>query len=99
MLNTEGGLGVKDDYHYWRLTGFRGRGGKLFYLDPQDRDTLQIFFDDNISSDSDYFSIVDVRDIRTGHHIPYHEAEGKYHFGVKPHEAILDIDYFLKRIN
>ena len=56
------GIGVKDDYEYWKMTGFSGRAGKLFFLDTQDKSNFQIFFDDNISEYGEYYSIVDVRE-------------------------------------
>ena len=60
---------IRDDYPFWKSRNERSHAGKLFFLDPQDKDTLKIFFDDNIGHTAAH--IVDVRDVRTGKLIPF----------------------------
>lgn len=55
---------IRDNYPFWKSRNERSHAGKLFFLDPSDRDTLKIFFDDNIGHTSAH--IVDVRDVLTG---------------------------------
>ena len=43
-------------------------------------------------------SIVDVRDLITGEQIPFKRAINKYIVKVDPEKAILESDYFVKRI-
>jgi hypothetical protein len=58
------GIAIKDDFEFWRMAGFSGRGGKLLYIDPQDKNIVQLFFDDNIS-ETEYGTIVDARYLLT----------------------------------
>jgi hypothetical protein len=54
----------------------------------------QVFFDDNIERDRAH--IVDVRDVRTSHPIPFEASYGRYIHRVAPLNIILDDDYFVK---
>lgn len=71
--------------------------GKLFLIDESDQSTHQIFFDDNISEDPQC-SIVDIRNAFTGEKIEYKEAIDKYMVQVEPNKAILDDNYFIKKL-
>jgi hypothetical protein len=66
-------------------------------VDEKDESMHQIFFDDNISDKLDC-SIVDIRNAITGEKIEYRNAINKYMVKVEPHKAILDEDYFIKKI-
>jgi hypothetical protein len=88
---------IQDDYSYWASKKEASEGGKLLLIDDADYDTHHIFFDDNISSDPSH-SIVDVRDLITGEQIPFKRAINKYIVIVDPEKAILENDYFVKRI-
>jgi hypothetical protein len=39
-----------------------------------------------------------VRDIKTGEPVPYDRSIGKYVIPVEPHKAVLELDYFIERI-
>ena len=60
---------IRDNYPFWKSRNERSHAGKLFFLDPRDKGTLKIFFDDNIGHTAAH--IVDVRDVRTGKLIPF----------------------------
>ena len=70
---------IRDNYPFWKSRNERSHAGKLFFLDPRDKDTLKIFFDDNIGHTAAH--IVDVRDVRTGKLIPFQVAH--LHMGTR----------------
>eukprot|EP00826_Nyctotherus_ovalis_P034638 TRINITY_DN2903_c0_g1_i1.p3 TRINITY_DN2903_c0_g1~~TRINITY_DN2903_c0_g1_i1.p3 ORF type:complete len:119 (-),score=23.35 TRINITY_DN2903_c0_g1_i1:127-483(-) len=88
---------IQDDYIYWRDKDFLPDSGKLMLIDRADGGVHQIFFDDNIDSDPE-FSIVDIRDLKSGKNISYEEAINTYMVQVDTIKAILDDDYFIKKV-
>lgn len=40
-------MAIQDDYDFWLSTDFLKHGGKMLLVDPNDPETLHIFFDDN----------------------------------------------------
>ncbi len=87
---------IQDDYAYWKSRGFRAVGGKLFPLDPTHPRIVSIFFDDNandpdkpiicpIGQHDELYDTLEL--LKTGHIV-----------AVNPKEAILDEDYFIKKI-
>lgn len=60
---------IYDYYPFWKSRNERSHAGKPFFLDPSDRSTLKVFFDDNIGHALPH--IVDIRDVRTGAPIPF----------------------------
>jgi hypothetical protein len=88
---------IQDDYLYWVNKGKRGDAGKLMFIDDSEADVQQIFFDDSIS-DNPNCSTVDIRDLVTGEIIPYKKAINKYIVKVEPDKAILNVDYFIKKL-
>jgi len=89
---------IKDDYSYWSEKDFSPNSGKFILINETDRGLHQIFFDDNIHSDPE-FSIVDIRNFNTGESIPYNDAINTYMVQVDTIRAILDDEYFIKKIN
>ena len=89
---------IQDDYSLWSSKRGAANSGKLLLIDPTDQRVQQIFFDDNISSDTKC-SIVDIRNITTGKEIQYKNAIDKYMIQVEPNLAILDDDYFIKKLD
>ena len=65
-------------------------------LDQADYQTQHIFFDDNADEGED--CIVDVRDIITGERIEQSKYMDMYVVKVHPHKAILEPEYFIKKI-
>lgn len=55
-----------------------------------------IFFDDNIEENDP--SIVDARDVRTKEELPFETTKDTYLVQVHPVEAILDPNYFVKKV-
>ncbi len=91
------GYAIQDDYSYWSAKKESAEGGKLLLIDEADYDTHQIFFDDNISDDPAH-SIVDVRDLITGETMLYKRTINKFIVRVESDKAILETDYFIKKI-
>ena len=88
---------VQDDKEYWEAKNRCNNGGKLFLIDESDFETQHIFFDDTIGVDLEV-NEVDIRDIVTGAPYPYDNAINKYIVHVETNRAILENDYFTKKI-
>jgi len=84
---------ILDDYSYFMNNG--KRHGKLFLIDPYDPDTLQIFFDVELDK---YPEKIDVVDVVTHKKLSKEYYLNKYVVNVEPYQAIVDINYFLKKI-
>jgi len=67
-----------------------------FIIDEEDKDVLQLFFDDNIDGTDE--SIVDARSLNTGKPLSRKEALEKHLVIVDTFKAISDPDYFLSLI-
>ena len=88
---------IQDDHSYWAAKKEAPDSGKLLLIDDADYETQQIFFDDGVSDDPKH-SIVDVRDLITGEIIPYKRAINKFIVRVESDKAIMESDYFIKKI-
>lgn len=60
---------IRDFYPFWKSRNERSHAGKLLFLDPDDKETLQIFFDDNIGHTAAH--IIDARNLHTGEPLPF----------------------------
>ena len=67
------------------------------FIDDSEADIKQIFFDNGISEDPKYGS-GDIRDMVLGETIPYKRAINKFFVRVESDKAILDNDYFIKKV-
>jgi len=86
---------IKDDWAWWQFNGEQAHAGKLLTVIPGKAATSQLFFDDNIEhSDA---RIVDCRDVN-GSIIPSSRSMGKLCVKVNPVEALLDDEYFLRKL-
>ena len=84
---------ILDDYSYY--INNNKKHGKLFLIDPYDKDTLQIFFDIDLDK---YPEKIDVVDVVTHKKLSKEYYLDKYVVNVEPYKAIIDINYFLKKI-
>ena len=84
---------ILDDYSNFITNG--KKHGKLFLIDPYDVDTLQIFFDIELDK---YPEKIDVIDVVTKKQVSKEYYMNKYVVNVEPYKAIVDINYFLKKI-
>lgn len=76
--DTKGHVAIQDHWESWSKDGERGRSGKPFIYDPNDREVLSLFFDDNINSDPfSEFNIVRAINIK-GEPVDLSSAYGKY---------------------
>lgn len=95
-LKKYGSLVVSEDYLGWKQGNFKQNYAKLLMIDQADYNTQHIFFDDNADDGDD--CIVDVRDVITGERIPQKKFMDMYVVKVHPHRAILEPEYFIKKI-
>ena len=84
---------ILDDYSYFIHNG--NKHGKLFLIDPYDVDTLQIFFDIELDK---YPEKIDVIDVVTQKHLSKDYYMNKYVINVEPYKAIVDINYYMNKI-
>ena len=84
---------ILDDYSYF--INNNKKHGKLFLIDPYDPDTLQIFFDIELDK---YPEKIDVVDVVTSKKLSKEYYLNKYVVNVEPYKAIIDINYFNKKI-
>ena len=84
---------IIDDYSYFIHNG--NKHGKLFLIDPYDVDTLQIFFDVDLDK---YPEKIDVVDVVTKKQLSRDYYMNKFVVNVEPYNAIIDINYFLNKI-
>ena len=91
-----GSMAIADDYPAWKASEFSNARSKPLFVDQADYNTQHIFFDDNADEGDE--CIVDVRDIITGERIEQHKYMDMYVVKVHPHRAILEPEYFIKKI-
>ena len=84
---------ILDDYSYFIHNG--NKRGKLFLIDPYDVDTLQIFFDIELDK---YPEKIEVIDVVTQKKLSRDYYMNKYVINVEPYKAIVDINYYLNKI-
>jgi hypothetical protein len=90
-----GHYGIRDDFNYWKSTGYQAKGGKLFPVGLNKKD-IEIFFDDNaddavkpiICPVDSKESIIDTNELLKKGII----------VAVNPQQAILDEDYFINAL-
>ena len=95
-LKKYGSMSVSHDYQAWKDGGFKNSCAKLMMIDQADYQTQHIFFDDNADDGDD--CIVDVRDVITGEKVAQNKYMDMYVVKVHPHKAILEPEYFIKKI-
>jgi len=86
---------IKDDWAWWQWHGEVGKAGKILTLIPGKEETKQLFFDDNVGHND--ARIVDCLDAN-GAVVPLEEGLNKLYTKVNPVEAVLDDDYFLRKL-
>ena len=84
---------ILDDYSYFIHNGYKH--GKLFLIDPYDVDILQIFFDIELDK---YPEKIDVIDVVTRKQLSKDYYINKNVVNVEPYKAIIDINYYTKKI-
>jgi len=95
-LQAQRTSGIKDDWAWWRWHDEQAVAGKLLTVFSGTEDEMkQMFFDDNIGfTDA---RIVDVRDVN-GAQVAFAQAVNKVISKVNPVEALLDDEYFLRKL-
>lgn len=91
-------IALRDYWPFWHKSGQRGICGKPLLVNIRDESRLDLFFDDNIGLNADDTRIVDVRDGTDGSAIWPVYAQRYYICRAEPLYAILDDDFFLRKI-
>jgi hypothetical protein len=86
---------IKDDWAWWTWNEEKSSCGKLLTLIGGKSPTKQLFYDDNVEADD--ARIVDCRDAN-GSTMPNQRTLGKLCVKVNPVEAVLDDDYFIRKV-
>ena len=94
-INTEKTFILLDDYSYY--INHNKTHGKLYLIDPYDFDNLHIFFD-TYENQND-FNKIDIINVVTKEKMSYEFCKDKFIVNTNIYEAILDSDYFIKKIN
>lgn len=98
FFSTGKNLVVQDDWLWWRLHNKSYKFGKPLYLDLEDNEVLQVFFDDNIEGEGSPTDIVTPIDVQRK---PL-KIEGLIEEGrlvqVDTVQAILDDSYFVDKV-
>ncbi|XP_053576678.1 uncharacterized protein LOC128666234 [Bombina bombina] len=104
FFNTVTGIGgFQDHFDWWARNNFSSRGGKPFWIDPNDCDVQHIFIDDNIRINEED-SIVNCQMLlqdENGHRLRIVPTAELYKICLVQTDllrAIADIDYFVKCI-
>ena len=94
-LGAQGSIAVQDDFWIWWKNGMSPKHGKVFYVDPDDVSVHQIFFDDNARPELSNVSCID---LHNGDFVSEKRSRDKFIVAVDPLRAIIEQDYFLKKI-
>jgi hypothetical protein len=93
ILETKETRAYRDHYHWWNGNNRKPESGKVFLVDPSDKDTLQIFFDDNVIMEGNNNGIIDLRHVN-GSSLNMDEHLGVFVHHVEALHSIMDEDYF-----
>ncbi|KAL9650366.1 hypothetical protein ABK040_016433 [Willaertia magna] len=68
IINTNQSRVLRDFYEWWHVTNESCIGGKVFLVDIEEKNTFQIFFDDNVCVNPEFpiKGIIDLRNAKTG---------------------------------
>lgn len=86
----------QDDYKHWFNQNEACEFGKLWIIDPNETNSIQKFYDDNI--ETDHAHIVNVRDLNTYQPISFDITKDKYLHRIHPFNVIEDESYFIKTL-
>lgn len=99
FFNGKEHAAIRDDWHYWMEGEHYAKFGKQFPIDPEDRLTLPIFFDDNIDIHSSEKNIVAPFHAKTGKPLSISSLlQSKQLVPVDTLQAILKPEYFLDKV-
>ena len=95
-LNMEKTFVLLDDYSYY--INHNKKHGKLYLIDPYDFENLHIFFD-SFDKQTDYDDEIDIINVVTKEKMSFDFCKDKFLVNTNIYEAILDSNYFIKKIN
>lgn len=97
LKSVPGHLAIRDNWIEWHEHHESREYGKKFPIDLEDKETLSLFFDDNVKDNPDSpVNIVDPIDVRNGKHLNISQLiQQKIIFRVNTFQAIIDENYFI----
>ena len=93
ILNSNETRAFRDHYNWWNSNNRSPDSGKVFLINPEDKDVLQIFFDDNILMEGDNNGIVNLRHVN-GISLDINEHLGIFVHHVEALHSITNENYF-----
>lgn len=97
LMSRKDTLAIRDFYPWWNANNRHPSAGKLFLIDPEDKDILQVFFDDNVIMEKSDLGIIDVRNIN-GNNIDFLTRLDHNLVMVQPLESVFRENYFMERL-
>eukprot|EP01080_Neovahlkampfia_damariscottae_P006115 gene6115-10122_t len=97
ILSSNETRAFRDHYHWWNSNNRSPDSGKVFIVNPEDKDVLQIFFDDNIIMEGENNGIVNLRHVN-GVSLDINEHLGVFVHHVEALCSITDENYFYNLI-
>ncbi len=94
-------LAIQDNWYKWNQNEEISRFGKKFPISFRDNNTISLFFDDHVEEDYNSFhNVVAPIDVETNNLLDVHSlVKKKLIFKVNTVDAILDDNYFIKKVN
>jgi hypothetical protein len=90
---------IRDDWKYWMKGEQKAAFGKPFFVDLDNKERIDIFFDDNINFFDGGINIVSPMDSKTGSSISVDELRKRHQLvRVNTLEAILNNNYYIEKI-
>lgn len=100
FLKNSNHIAIRDDWKNWMNGKMDSQFGKPFIIDPADKNTLNLFFDDNIDLSDNKKNIISPIHAKTGRPILIGElADRKQVISVDTLEAILNENYFINLVD
>lgn len=87
----------RDYYPWWNSNSRQPSAGKLFLIDPNEKETLSIFFDDNVIMEKEELGIIDVRSV-DGNNIDFRTRLDLNLIMVQPLESVFNDNYFMEKV-
>lgn len=92
-------IAIRDDWKYWMTGGQKEAFGKPFFVDLDNKERIDIFFDDNINFLGGEINIVSPRDSKTGSPVSVDDLRKRHQLvRVNALEAILNNNYYIEKI-
>ncbi|KAF0972665.1 hypothetical protein FDP41_008914 [Naegleria fowleri] len=92
---------IRDFYYWWNVNNEKTSAGKIFLVDEKDNSCFQIFFDDNVASNSDFpiKGILDLRNPHTGNSLDQELYLNVHTVQSYAFDFITNCNYYIEKID